>query len=254
MYSFCCRHRANRPIEEIKNRKAVRVHFRYSSASYDLKLAFSEACVSQDIEYPKYYPGRHWLTELKNMWMQLFPATDSESYHKVCEDLLTLLRLDVFFSDYESTNIKELVECLLDNYEMVCNTSARLAKNMNQPDDVIDQILGGKMKETPEEDGSYVWYFGSKPVFILLGDQEETEQQKEWRELDGCYLAHIPRHPCLNPDESETSDVSIEEINKFFKFSNRLVNYEIYFFNYSFLVRNHQEGRKKLTDNGYISE
>lgn len=136
--------------------------------------------------------------------MQLFPNTDSSTHNQVCADLLTLHKLDIIFSEDDSTDIEELQHYLIDNQETARNIFIRILEIMNETEEVLDEIRGGKMKEIPEEDGSFIYYFGKTPKWRFLG-QQETELQKELRKTGGYHIAHLKWTGF--PDQGQTSYV-----------------------------------------------
>lgn len=190
-------------LEEVKKKHASNiVHLWYFFSISKLKRAFIETCDSKDIDVPDYFPGRHWLSDLKDMWKELYPDSDNSTYHQICGDVLTILGVHLFFSDFQSTNFVVLHDYLINNYETTRMALVRIATNM-KAFEVADRILGSVERKIPNEDGSIVYDFCGKPMFVFFGGHE-TEIQKLWRKIKPESIAH---QFCPN-SENPTNEVA----------------------------------------------
>lgn len=195
-------------IEEEKEKQAEEIQKWYESTWRSLRVTLRQAFLEKDIDYPDYFPGRHWLSNLERFWMQLFPDSDSLTYHQVCADMLTVLNNDLVFADKKASEIEQLQLYLIDNYENVHNALSRLAGNLGKHAEIFSRTGIYKMKEALEEDGSQLYYQMGKPYCLLLGGQEETEQQKRWRKFV-VLIAHWPWPFPLDPSIATSLQVII---------------------------------------------
>lgn len=183
-------------MEKQKEYQATWINSWYRESITMLMRSFTELCETKDVDVPDYFPGRHWLSELKDLWQKLFPDSDSSTYEQLCEDVSTVLGIDLFFFDLKSRNIEKLHDYLINNYETTRTTLARIATNMKELD-VVDYILQSEKGEMPNDDGLVVYYHGRhnrKPSCIYYMSGPETEFKLKWSQILPERVAH-----CFNP-------------------------------------------------------